>query len=326
MLNRPELDAEALALLRALRTGRVRGIRALSERLSGRSLRAPADVAVLARHAAIIRMLIDAGYLKTVPQAQSVVLGLSWRGRWAIRSVNRMGWAVGSSMLAAGVAGCSPMPLEPYQPRVMLMGAPVLTGLAQVRDPVTGSDYFAPCDPCAVPTPKTPVGQVISEGKGGITSLSNPPDPAILAQDSGSVSRETRPPAHLIRPVGEDAEPVTRQVGVVSRALFFDSASAHLDEGARQEIEALVPLARQARFIHVRGRTDSTGAIQANRALALARAIQVRRVLLAHGIEASKVKVFYCTHCHVADNHSEAGRRTNRRVEIELKMPLGWRG
>lgn len=321
MLKQPELNAEALALLRALKAGQVRGLRALSERLSGRPLRAPADVAVLARHADIIRRLIGAGYLNIVRQEQSVILSLSWRGRRAIRSGRRLSWAFGSSMLAVGVAGCAPMPLAPSQPRVLLMGEPVLTGLAQIRDPVTGGDYFAPCNPCALPTPKTPLVQVMSEGGNEVRPQSRPADPVLLTQEDSATRQETRTSARSIVSVSAQQGAKLHLEARISRTLFFDSASVHLDADARQEIETLVPLARQAMFIHIRGRTDATGAVQGNRALALARAMRVRRALLSHGIEARKLKVFYCTHCHVADNDSEAGRRANRRVEIELKMP-----
>ena len=324
MFRQPGLDVEAKVLLRALSSGEAHGLRALSERAVGRALRSADDVAVLARHVVLVRELISAGYLQVSPHRDSVLLSLSQRGQKLLRQ-NRepwtrpLRWTLGSSLLAAGVMGCAPMTMtHPYQPRALLMGEPVLTGLAQVRDPVSGSDYYAPCNPCSMPSPKTPVTEVLAPEpiRGAqvpeqVTGAQKESASSIKTSDAVRVVPEDVPaPVSLAR---VDPEPV--------RTLLFGSASSVLDAEALQQIEALLPQAQEAASIRIRGRTDATGQLAGHRALALARAWRVRQALVSRGIDARKLKVFYCTRCYVSGNDTAQGRQANRRVEIEFRMP-----
>lgn len=324
MFRQTGLDTEAQALLRVLDSGDVHGLRTLSERAAGRALRSADDLAVLARHVVLVRELISTGYLQTSPRGDSISLSLSRRGQKAVQrgsSARRMmplGWTLGASLLASGVMGCAPMPMtHPYQSRPLLMGEPMLTGLAQVRDPVSGSDYYAPCNPCSMPSPKTPVSEA------------SEPETIQMAQVPESVSEPQKEPAsniktsETVRVVPEDV-PVPVSLARVDPApvhtLLFGSASSALDAEALQLIEALLPQAQQAASIRIRGRTDATGQSAGNRALALARAWRVRQALVSRGIDARKLKVFYCTRCYVSGNDTEQGRQANRRVEIEFRM------
>ncbi len=343
MSKHPDLNGTALALLRALDRGEVRGIRVLSERAAGRPLCGAVDLAVMREYLGETRHLIDRGYLSRKPAGTSIRLSLTRKGRRALHPGTPfwpapVTWALGASMLAAGVTGCAPMP--PEQPRVLLMGAPVLTGLAQVRDPQTGTDYFVPCNPCAAPTPKTPMLGSTDAAPEATGKAAARPQPSVLAKlDAHTVATLAIPAEADAIPAGsaqltDDVRPVTVvAVGPATaapvaatassslRSLPFSSSVANLNDEAKRNLSELLPLAMTAERVLIRGRTDSTGTVAGNRALAIARAATVRAAFVRGGVDPRKLKVSYCVTCFVASNDTEAGRSANRRVEVELVMP-----
>lgn len=242
---------------------------------------------------------------------------------------------LGASMLAAVVTGCAPMP--PDQPRALLMGAPVLTGLVQVRDPQTGSDYFVPCNPCAAPTPKTRMlgsADVAPDATGKAVAR---PQPSVVAKlDAHTVAipaeadaipagsaqlTDDVPPVTVVAASPATVAPVAVPASSSLRSLPFSSSVAILNDEAKRSLSELLPLAMKAERVFIRGRTDSTGTVAGNRALAIARAATVRAAFASGGVTPRKLKVSYCVTCFAASNDTEAGRSANRRVEVELVMP-----
>lgn len=342
MRRHPDLNGTALALLRVLDRGEVRGIWMLSERAAGRPLRAAADLDVMYQYLNATRALIERGYLLRTPADAAIRLSITRKGRQALRPAfpfwqSPLTWALGASMFAAGLTGCTPMP--PVPPRPLLMGAPVLTGLAQVRDPQTGTDYFVPCNPCAVPTPKTPVrlGSADTTGAAGADRAAQPVAPHDLAKlNANAVVTLAMPAGEPAIPVGsaqavDEVRPVTvvatgdaplaAKAANTLRSLPFPISTAQMNADAKRVLSDLLPLAIKAERIYIRGRTDATGTADGNRALAIARAATVRAAFVGNGVDPRKLKVTYCTTCFVAPNDTEAGRSANRRVEIELMMP-----
>lgn len=251
-----------------------------------------------------------------------------------------LAWTLGVSMFAAGLTGCTPMP--PVPPRLLLMGAPVLTGLAQVRDPQTGTDYFVPCNPCAAPTPKTPVRLSSADTTGAaadratqpvaspalaklgahaVTTLAIPADESAIQAGSAQAVDEVRPVTVVATGDAPQAAPLAAKTAHTLRSLPFLSAAALMNADAKRGLSDLLPLAIKAERIYIRGRTDATGTADGNRALAIARAATVRAAFVGNGVDPRKLKVTYCTTCFVAPNDTEAGRSANRCVEIELVMP-----
>lgn len=86
-------------------------------------------------------------------------------------------------------------------------------------------------------------------------------------------------------------------------------------------VKELLPVARKAQKVYVRGRTDGVGTTLQNRKVAHDRAYTVYKAFRNGGIERKKLGLTYCTTCFVASNDTEEGRRLNRRVEVEMIMP-----
>ncbi|WP_231113360.1 hypothetical protein [Pandoraea pnomenusa] len=91
MSKHPDLNGTALALLRALDRGEVRGIRVLSERAAGRPLCGAADLDVMREYLGETRNLIDSGYLLCSPSGTTIRLSLTRKGRRALRPLRRSG-------------------------------------------------------------------------------------------------------------------------------------------------------------------------------------------------------------------------------------------
>lgn len=105
---------------------------------------------------------------------------------------------------------------------------------------------------------------------------------------------------------------------VVTISYAFDGVQ--LTPDTRATLSALVPQARLAHRVVVAGRTDNVGRIDANNAIALARAIVARDYLIKQAPELQATTAIDARGacCYVADNDTEHGRSRNRRVEIRL--------
>ncbi|MGV7193545.1 OmpA family protein [Xanthomonas axonopodis] len=83
----------------------------------------------------------------------------------------------------------------------------------------------------------------------------------------------------------------------------------------------LLALAKQARTIHLRGRTDGPKYSAGDERVALNRAIAARSFLVTHGVDPTRVRLDYVSGAdYLADNSTAEGRSRNRRVEIELQF------
>ncbi|MDQ1815795.1 OmpA family protein [Massilia sp. CCM 9210] len=82
--------------------------------------------------------------------------------------------------------------------------------------------------------------------------------------------------------------------------------------------ESLLKAARSSSRIVIRGRTDSAMEDDANRRVAMGRAVKARAFLIESGIPATKIQISYqAAGGFLVANDTEAGRAQNRRVEIE---------
>lgn len=100
--------------------------------------------------------------------------------------------------------------------------------------------------------------------------------------------------------------------------LHFDYGSARLDLPP-DVAEALLPSARAAPLIVLRGRTDGTTDAVGESRIARLRTAAVRDLLVAGGVDPQRIRdTFQPSGDHLADNATPNGRGLNRRVEIEI--------
>ena len=105
------------------------------------------------------------------------------------------------------------------------------------------------------------------------------------------------------------------------RGIAFVSGSSELLKRSFQALDHVVDVLR--RFPSVRimviGHTDSTETCKHSNTLSSDRAISVRRYLIDHGIDESRVETRGdCGREPIDTNKTSAGRRRNRRIEVRL--------
>ncbi len=82
-------------------------------------------------------------------------------------------------------------------------------------------------------------------------------------------------------------------------------------------LHQLLPLAKQAQKIHIRGRTDNTKESDFDLNIAKGRAIAARNFLIEKGVDPRNLYINYSSASdYVAENVTPEGRAKNRRVEI----------
>jgi len=75
--------------------------------------------------------------------------------------------------------------------------------------------------------------------------------------------------------------------------------------------------------INIKGFTDSTGSYRYNISVSEFRANTIKTYLIGKGVDIASIKTFGLgPENPIASNETEAGRRKNRRVEIEFKNVL----
>jgi outer membrane protein OmpA-like peptidoglycan-associated protein len=104
------------------------------------------------------------------------------------------------------------------------------------------------------------------------------------------------------------------------RLIRFAAGAASLGRLGKLAVAELIPWAKQAEKVHVRGGADSSGNAAQNRDLAIARATAVSTAFIAGGVDREKISKSFCNDCYVASNDTQEGRRINRRVDVELVL------
>ena len=211
------------------------------------------------------------------------------------------------------------------QPTETTVKPPLSTDVEQVRDPLTGRLYYVACNPCQAPTPKTLALPAPAPAVNPVSQAA-PIDP--VATTASTQSAITSSPVAVLQTAQADhIEPVAGGLKMdqafesVKRIVPFSFAHAAIGPRARLAVNELVSLAKKSDKIWVRGRTDSVGSLESNRLIAKARAATVREEFISAGVPKSKISSTYSTDCFIASNDTEAGRRANRRVDVELVMP-----
>lgn len=104
--------------------------------------------------------------------------------------------------------------------------------------------------------------------------------------------------------------------------VLFASGRSDLKAGSVANLDRLVSFLDQApeRSVRIEGHTDDRGGQELNQALSQKRAESVARYLTGRGIDGSRLtSVGDSYNSPVADNHTDAGRQANRRVEVIIQ-------
>ena len=240
-------------------------------------------------------------------------------------------------LVGAAVVGCVTPP-EPLHP-----AAPGFTKI--VSDP-TSSEYVF-CRGCddAAPTKKTAVAPVIIDPQllkeAIIASVKpkqekKPETPALTPEQSAiAYSRKQIEEVGLtlkmsalspdsIRKMQTRIRAMEKQVASNSTALItveFKAASKEFEPPAETE-KVLVPAAKVANHITVRGFTDANSINKNGTDIAIGRAMAARKYLVAQGVDRKKIQTRYISSGgFIADNQTPQGKAINRRVEITLQFP-----
>ncbi len=162
---------------------------------------------------------------------------------------------------------------------------------------------FARCIPPACPT-RTPKTLALE-------TPSPPVDRAVLHAPAEPVAPD---------PVAQNPLPKTETSRMVTVQFAF--GSAWLSPAAQSRLEAAIADIATAHSVTISGRTDSTGSLAVNEALALARALAVRNYLLNKhpALTAALTVQAQGACCFTAPNDTLAGRAQNRRVEVVFRM------
>lgn len=128
--------------------------------------------------------------------------------------------------------------------------------------------------------------------------------PAALAPPAAPTTAPAKPTAPVAQP---------RKL-----TLLFNSNSAELTAGHRGQLQGALGELRRAERLIISGRTDDQGSERLNQALAVSRALAIRRELLnlAPDLPARIEIDARGRCCYVATNKDEDGRARNRRVEL----------
>lgn len=126
----------------------------------------------------------------------------------------------------------------------------------------------------------------------------------------------------VAKPNCKDLQPSTdtaKEIKYVFYDIRFKSNSAILEPGDQKDLDFVVQymMEHPATSVTVSGHTDSIGAKESNHNLSHARADAVKKYLMDHGIQSSRITtVGEGEEKPVAPNSTEAGRALNRRVEF----------
>jgi outer membrane protein OmpA-like peptidoglycan-associated protein len=133
--------------------------------------------------------------------------------------------------------------------------------------------------------------------------------------------RRAAAPAPSEAPTPPEAMPGAVQEKIVLRGVNFDFDKSEIRADAAVVLDEVVTLLSDKPDVQVRveGHTDATGPDAYNQGLSERRAASVRKYLVDHGIEASRLtSVGFGESSPIAANDTREGRALNRRVELKV--------
>ncbi|MGI9547076.1 MAG: OmpA family protein [Flavobacteriaceae bacterium] len=121
----------------------------------------------------------------------------------------------------------------------------------------------------------------------------------------------------------EITEGVRKSLNEYAKTILFDTGKSSIKEasaGVLQNIILILEEYKYAKF-NIEGHTDSVGSASRNQTLSEERAGSVRNYLIEGGVASDRLfSAGFGEERPIAPNNTREGRRTNRRVEINLKQ------
>jgi len=103
--------------------------------------------------------------------------------------------------------------------------------------------------------------------------------------------------------------------------ITFETGNANMSSSFYPTLNSIVTVLKEYKdsTIKVNGHTDNSGNSDKNQVLSEQRAASVANYIIAQGVSAQRVQsTGYGSRYPVADNSSESGKQSNRRVEIQI--------
>lgn len=225
-------------------------------------------------------------------------------------------------LLSMAVAGCS---LFSFGPRALAPQAEP-TATRVIYDPVSGASYHLAMTDLRAAR-KFPRIKLASTAPDldpvfplRATRIDAPPALALVAP----TALESGPAAPAIEQrIAVEAPSrlkLDHEFASISRMVPFAVNRAELGPLGRKAVAELAPIAREARQVIVRGRTDASGSLRINESLAGTRAETVAAALAAAGVPRERIATSRCTDCYIAANTTPEGRSLNRRADVEMSL------
>jgi len=186
---------------------------------------------------------------------------------------------VAGAVAVSVLSGCStvvPPPAPPSTaPSITALRAMTPVRVEQVRDAAHTEPYFAVCETCAQPTPKTRARVAATAGRENLRFM--PPEIIAAAQQLGA-----DPPTPSAVPSPSYVE--RRYV------IYFAFGSSSVDGRAQVELARVASQLAGAKSLLITGSTDAVGSTAVNERLAQQRAAQVAQVLRKAGWPADRLR------------------------------------
>ena len=164
-----------------------------------------------------------------------------------------------------------------------------------------------PLPPAPAPPPPAPLVPADRDGDGLLDTVDQCPD------EAGGASSGGCPYRHIV---------VENDRIVLRHKIYFRRGKAKLDPASRPLLDEVAAALRDRSKLRVRieGHTDSKGSARTNQWLSYQRALAVKEYLVERRISTGRLSaVGMGEENPIADNETEDGRETNRRVEFHIE-------
>ena len=146
---------------------------------------------------------------------------------------------------------------------------------------------------------------------------------ALGAGAGGLIGNRMDKQAKELEKIAETKRTETGLVTKLKSDILFDSGQAELKPAAQSNLKQMADIMKKypENILTIKGYTDSTGSVAKNTSLSKQRAEAVRTQLVAAGMPAATISTLGMgPSSPVGDNKTDVGRKSNRRVDVEVTV------